>query len=262
MISPVESKIKIGYCIKIFKIYSKSIETRSKYFLFPSKNLKNSINIVQYWTIIFVFKYSTNNFKTPTKKKEKKSKRIPLSACIRLIDMKENVQGVAKKTERRLHRRKGISLVFALLPFPRPSFFHLFSLSLPPHRLLPPNFTRTPLDFRSICRYTRPLFPLHPPLSPFIVGPRLPTWLRQFNNSQPAATPHLLICSEFLTASPLETVAKKPPSHFIPSPALPIVLLSSSFARTATSLLLLFSLSSPFHVQFGWNTRDDGGGKF
>lgn len=160
--------------------------------------------------------------------------------------------------------QKGNLPRFCPSPFPSPQLFSpLFTLSPPTPPPLPPNFTRTPLDFRSICRYTRPLFPLHPPLSPFIVGPRLPTWLRQFNNSQPAATPHLLICSEFLTASPLETVAKKPPSHFIPSPALPIVLLSSSFARTATSLLLLlFSLSSPFHVQFGWNTRDDGGGKF
>lgn len=169
MISPVESKIKIGYCIKIFKIYSKSIETRSKYFLFPSKNLKNSINIVQYWTIIFVFKYPTNNFKTSTKKKEKKSKRIPLSACIRLIDTKENVQGVAKKTERRLHRRKGISLVFALLPFPHPSFFHLFSLSLPPHRLLFPPILH---ELRSIFVQSvdihapsSPYIPLCPPLS-------------------------------------------------------------------------------------------------
>lgn len=143
-----------------------------------------------------------------------------------------------------MHRRKGISLVFALLPFPRPSFFHLFSLSLPPHRLLPPNFTRTPLDFRSICRYTRPLFPLHPPLSPFIVGPRLPTWLRQFNNSQPAATPHLLICSEFLTASPLETVAKKLPRISSPPQRSPLF----SFLPLSRGQLRPSSSSSLFHL--------------
>lgn len=132
------------------------------------------------------------------------------------------------------------SLGFCPSPLPSPQLFSPRATSFhSPH----PNFTRTSLDFRSICRYTRPLFPLRPPsLIPLY---RWTTVTDDLTIANPCRHP-LLICSEFLTASPLETVAKKPPSHFIPSPALPIVLLSSSFARTAMSSTS--SSSSLFHL--------------
>lgn len=177
------------------------------------------------------------------KRKKKNRKRIPPSARIPLIDTKGKRSRGCRENRATIAPQKGKTpSVFALLPFPRPSFFSPRATSFhSPH----PNFTRTSLDFRSICRYTRPLFPLRPPsLIPLY---RWTTVTDDLTIANPCRHP-LLICSEFLTASPLETVAKKPPSHFIPSPALPIVLLSSSFARTATSSTSSSSSSSLFHL--------------
>lgn len=134
------------------------------------------------------------------------------------------------------------SLGFCPSPLPSPQLFftssHLLSLS-------PPQF------YTNLARFSFNL-PIHSPplpLAPSLFVPlyRWTTVTDDLTIANPCRHP-LLICSEFLTASPLETVAKKPPSHFIPSPALPIVLLSSSFARTATSSTSSSSSSSLFHL--------------
>lgn len=121
-----------------------------------------------------------------------------------------------------------------------PAFFHLE----PPPFTLPTPILHEP---RSIFVQSADTLAPSSPCSPPSLIPlyRWTTVTDDLTIANPCRHP-LLICSEFLTASPLETVAKKPPSHFIPSPALPIVLLSSSFARTAMSSTS--SSSSLFHL--------------
>lgn len=84
-----------------------------------------------------------------------------------LIDTKENVQGVAEKTERRLHRRKGISLVFCPSPFPSPQ---LFSPRVISFHFLPPTSPLPPLPLPPILHELRSIFvqsaDKHAPSSP------------------------------------------------------------------------------------------------